>query len=98
MDFPQRIELENVIFAYADKLHVQIHALNGRLVTSARDCCLTTLLGVYNAFFYRENLKNFCAQESVLEGNAGFEISVVRTPLLSIKDYKFELIMGRKNA
>lgn len=98
MSFPQKIKLENRIFERAQKLQVQVHARAGRLCSSSQDSYLKALLCVYNAFFCKENLKNFCMQNELLEGLYGFKKSVTRTPLFSMKDYKFELIIGEKNA
>ena len=98
MNFPQKITLENSIFARAEKLHVQVHARAGRLLACCEDRCLKTLLCVYNAFFCRENWESFCAWESELEGLSGFETQVMHTPVLSAKEYRFEFIVGGKHA
>ena len=98
MNFSQKIELENNIFAQAAKLHAQVYARGGRLFSSSKDRYLQALLGVYNAFFYKENRGNFCVEEEYLEGLHQVTKQTVRTPVFSTKDYKFELIMGGKNA
>ncbi|MBQ3666943.1 MAG: hypothetical protein II913_02660 [Elusimicrobiaceae bacterium] len=98
MNFSRKIELENNIFAQAAKLHAQVHTRGGRFFSSSKDRYLQALLDVYNAFFYKENRDNFCVEEEYLEGLYYVNRQAVRTPLFSAKDYKFELIVGGKNA
>ena len=98
MYFQQKIKLENNIFARAEKLHVQVYARAGKFISSSEDKYLMALLSVYNAFFSKENWENFCTQEDALEGLRGFKKQITHAPLLSIKDYKFEFIMGGENA
>lgn len=98
MLFPQKIMLENSIFARADRVCAVVHARAGRLISSSKDACLQTLLQVYNTFFCKENWKNFCMEENPLEGLYSFNNHLLCAPVFSTKDYKFELIMGEKNA
>lgn len=98
MSCPQKIMLENLIFSWAELLRVPVYGKVGRLISSSPDVHLQELLNMYNAFFYEENWKNFCAYENNLEGLCNFQKISARTPLLSGKEYKFELIIGGKDA
>ncbi len=93
----QKIELENAIFARAACMGAPVHARSGRLVSPCKEACLQALLHVYNAFFYAENWKDFCTQEDLLLPLAYFKNHPSRTPILSAKEYNFELILGGKN-
>lgn len=98
MSYPQKITLENTIFARAELLRVAVCGKAGRLISSSTDAYLQALLYVYNAFFYEENWNDYCTQENDLEGFYNFRQMSVRTPVFLGKEYKFELIMGEKNA
>ncbi len=98
MNCAQKISLENCIFARAGQLQMAVHARAGRLVSGSGDAYLQALLRVYNAFFYQENRQNFCAQENGLAGIKNFPYRFSRVPILSDKEYKFELIEGGKCA
>lgn len=98
MSCSQKISLENAIFARADQLQMAVHARAGRLVSHAKDAYLQALLRAYNAFFYQENRQNYEAQENGLEGLKEFPFRFSRVPILSDKEYKFELIVGGKCA
>lgn len=93
----QKIELENAIFARAARVDASVYARSGRLFSPCKERCLQTLLWVYNAFFYEENWKNFCTQEESLEGLTYFTSHPARTPILSAKEYNWELILGGKH-
>lgn len=97
MSCRQKIELENAIFARAACVGASVYARSGRLVSPCKEACLQALLQVYNAFFYEENFENFCTQENSLLAFAYFQNRPSRTPVLSAKEYNFELILGGKN-
>ena len=98
MNFPQKIRLENCIFARAAQLQAAVYARAGRLVSASPDSCLQALLRLYNAFFYEDNWRNFCVQEDSLEAIKLFFGSSVCVSILVSKEYKFDLILGGKNA
>ncbi len=97
MSCRQKIELENAIFARAACAGAPVYACGGRLLSACKEACLQALLQVYNAFFCEENFENFCAQENSLLAFSYFKNHPARTPILSAKEYNFELILGGKH-
>lgn len=96
MSFRQKIELENSIFARAEQVQAPVYSRLGKLISPSRDQLLQALLRVYNAFFYQTNWENFCSTESVLNEWERCCALVSHAPVLSKKEYKFELILGGK--
>lgn len=66
MSFSGRIDLENLIFARAKRVHAQVHAKQGRLSSPSQDLELQTLLYVYNAHFSNENFHAYSHPQEAL--------------------------------
>lgn len=92
----QRLYLENKIFARAAQLGVVVHARQGQLLADRQDALLRQLITVYNAFFYEDNRRIFCAQENGLEKWFCFAKRPSRSVLFAPNEYKFELMMEGK--
>ena len=63
-----KIDLENRIFARADRLGEAVWGWEGELVYAGKDLCLQLLMCVYNGFFAAENRAFLADTDECLNG------------------------------
>ena len=99
MSYCDKLDLENYIFARAYELGADVHARYGGFSSACNDELLQALLWVYNRHFRQENWQQFGPGSDGLELYRAYHAQCAHrpglTPLYSLKDFNFELIMWR---